>query len=257
MRKLAACLALVVMLLPSVTEAGGTDLRKLFHKPHLALPQGFPEGFEIVPCTHAFNLLAARPFACGPFQVTQFRYVSTRPGRLSQVNRLATRHETAYSFRIEVGRSLAWEGLCREAKAVSATVLESGRSSVEIPNLVVSAVRCELRDAVTLQAWTLDLRTDIVPYLVNADVASAGSLVSGEAHFAVVESHAIDGLDIPSEWPIGFLFSRDGCWIAAADAGTAGSLRLDPASERGPIAAASAALLLHAALANVPLAGGE
>jgi hypothetical protein len=257
MKKLAACFALVVMLLPSVSVAGGTDLRKLFQKPHLALPQGFPDGFDVVPCPHAFNLLSARPFACGPFQVTQFRFASTEPGRLSQLNRLATRHETAYSFHIEVSGSLVWEGLCREAKAVSATVVEGRRSSVEIPSQVVSAVQCQLRDSVTLQAWTLDLRTDILPHFLSADVASVGSLVGGETRLAVVESHAIDGIGVPSEWPIGFLFSRDGRWIAAADAGPAGALRLDPAAERGPLVAASAALLLHAALAIALLAGGE
>jgi len=214
MKQLAACLTLVVALLPSAgVAAGGTDLRKLFHKPHLALPQGFPDGFDVVPCTYALNWLAARP--------------------------------------------LAWEGLCRQAQAASGAAFGGDRSSAEAPDLVVSAVQCDLRDMVTMQAWTLDLRTDIHPHLLSTDIESVGSLVSGETRFAVVESHAIDGLNLPSEPPIGFLFSRDGRWVAAADAGPAGGLRLEPTADRGPIVAGSTALLLHAALANPVLSGGH
>jgi len=257
MKQLAACLTLVVALLPSAGVAGGIDLRKLFHKPRMALPQGFPEGLDVIPCTHASNWLARQPLACGPFQVTQFRFAWTPPGRLSQLHRLATRREMTYSFSIEVGGSLAWEGLCRQAQAASAAVPEGEHSSVEASNLVVSAVQCYLRDMVTLGAWTLDLRTDIHPYLLSPDIDSVGSLVSGETRLEVVEAHAIDGLSLLSGWSIGFLFSRDGRWIAAAHAGPAGGLRLEPTAERGPIVAGCAALLLHAALANGGFAGGD
>ena len=250
MKRLVASLALVSALLPPVTAAGGIDLRKLFRKPSMALPQGFPEGFDVIPCTRASNWLSPQPVACGPFQVTQFHYAWTRPGRLSRLHGLATRREMAYSFRIEVGGSLAWEGLCRQAKATSGAVLEGGHSSAEVPNLVVSVVQCYLRDMVTLVAWTLDLRTDIRPYLLSAEIESVGSLVSGETRLEVAEVHAIDGLSLLSGWPVGFLFSRDGRWVAAADAGPAGGLRLDPAAERGPIVAGCAALLLRAALAS-------
>jgi hypothetical protein len=257
MKQLAACLTLVVALLPSAGVAGGIDLRKLFHKPRMALPQGFPEGLDVIPCTHASNWLARQPLACGPFQVTQFRFAWTPPGRLSQLHRLATRREMTYSFSIEVGGSLAWEGLCRQAQAASGAAFGGDRSSAEAPDLVVSAVQCDLRDMVTMQAWTLDLRTDIHPHLLSTDIESVGSLVSGETRFAVVESHAIDGPNLPSEPPIGFLFSRDGRWVAAADAGPAGGLRLEPTADRGPIVAGSTALLLHAALANRVLSGGH
>jgi hypothetical protein len=250
MKRLVAALALVSTLFPSVTAAGGIDLRKLFHKPRMALPQGFPEGFDVIPCTRASNWLSPQPVACGPFRVTQFHYAWTRPGRLSQLHRLATRREMTYSFRIEVGRSLAWEGLCRQAKAAFGAVLEGEHSSVEVSNLVVSVVQCYLCDMETLAAWTLDLRTDIHPYLLSADIESVGSLVSGETRLEVAEAHAIDGLSLPSGWPVGFLFSRDGRWVAAADAGPAGGLRLDPAAERGPVVAGCAALLLRAALAS-------
>jgi len=250
MKRLVASLALTSAFFPSVTAASGIDLRRLFRKPSMALPQGFPEGFDVIPCARASNWLSPQPVVCGPYQVTQFHYAWTRPGRLSQLHRLATRREMSYSFRIEVGGSLAWEGLCRQAMAASGAVLAGEHGAVEVPNLVVSVVQCYLRDMVTLAAWALDLRTDIRPNLLSADIESVGSLVSGETFFEVAEAHAIDGLSLPSGLPVGFLFSREGRWAAAADAGPAGGLRLDPAAERGPIVAACAALLLRAALAS-------
>ncbi|HVT61649.1 MAG TPA: hypothetical protein VHR45_25030 [Thermoanaerobaculia bacterium] len=247
---------LAALLVPLAAAAG----------PHMALPKDFPANMTVLPGKRVFNMLGKKPLAIPPYQATEFRQgpvtfpqfdvVTVGAGNIA-ISRTASQTKQGYRFKLEENGHPAWDAQCRLERSSSATRVEGKTSSVEKMGEIVQALQCELRDQAGGDPWLLVLRADIHPRLFTVDADSDGALVRGETTIKVTATYAIEGWSVSSPQPSGFLFARGGNWVAAAEWTPPGSLRLDPTlepGERGPIAAASAALLLYATLSTPALA---
>jgi hypothetical protein len=225
----------------------------------MTLPQDFPANMIVLQGKRVMNRIGKKPLLIPPYQVTQFHagavhgHESESGGPEGAIGgatisvgstESTARSEQDYSFRLEEAGQATWTSKCRmtvdSSSSSSGIVVTSGE--VDDLDIDLVAVQCELREEGSSDPWRLDLRTAMHPF------KSEGTLAHGAASFQVTAVEAVEGwnkmkLPVPS----GFLFSREGHWLAAADWWRPSALRLDPAldsGERRLLAAASAALLL-------------
>ena len=250
-------LVLAACLMPLEATAAG--------QPHMVLPKDFPADMTVLPGKRAFNMLGKKPLAIPPYQVTHFRqgpvtfpqFVTDSAGTAKiAIRQTESKSRQGYSFKLEDNGHLAWSAQCRLETDSSRTSVEGKTSSVERTGEVRQALECELRSQAGGDPWALVLHADLHPKLLTVDGEFDGALVRGETAFKVSATNAVEGMSVKLAQPTGFLFARDGRWVAAAEWAPPGSLRLDSAldpGDRGLLAAASAALLLYDTLSSPAL----
>jgi len=233
---------------------------------HMALPKDFPTNMTVLPGKRAFNMLGKKPLALPPYQVTEFRQgavtfpqldsVTLGAGKVA-IRRTASQTAQGYRFQLEENGHAAWGAQCRLERSSWSVRVEGKTTAVEGTGEIVQSLQCELRDQAGGDPWLLVLRSDVRPKLLTVDADSNGALVRGDKTLQVTAIYAVEGKSFMLPQPSGFLFAAGGHWVAAAEWIPPGSLRLDPAldaADRGPVAAASAALLLYSTLSSPALA---
>ena len=221
----------------------------------MVLPKDFPADMTVLPGKRVFNMLGKKPLAIPPYQVTEFRqgpvtfpqFTMVAAGSTKiAIRQTESRSSQGYSFKLEENGHPAWSGQCRLETVSSRTRVEGNTSSVERTGEVQQALECELHSQAGGDPWALVLRADLHPRLLTVDADTDGALVRGESVFKVSATYAVEGMSLKLAQPSGFLFAREGRWVAAAEWTPPGSLRLDSGldpGDRGLIAAASSALL--------------
>lgn len=259
-------LMLVVLLSTlGAVAAKSSGLDKLFKQPHMVLPKDFPVDMAVLPGKRVFNMLGKKPLEIPPYQMTEFRQGPVTFPQLTMVTagsanvtirQTESQSRQGYSFKLEENGHPAWTAQCRLETASSRTSVEGKTSSIERTGEVQQTMECELRSQAGGDPWELVLRADLHPRLLTVDSDFDGALVRGEKVFKVSATYAVEGISVKLAQPSGFLFAREGQWVAAAEWTPPGSLRLnsglDP-GDRGLIAAASSALLLYDTLSSPAL----
>ena len=248
-----------------VASAESAGLAQLFKQPHMVLPKDFPVDMTVLPGKRAFNMLGKKPLEIPPYQVTEFRqgpvtfpqFTTVAAGSAKVgIRQTESQSRQGYSFKLEENGHPAWTAQCRLETSSSRTGVESKTSSIERTGEVQQTMECELRSQAGGDPWALVLRADLHPRLLTIDSDFDGALVRGEKVFKVSATYAVEELSVKLAQPSGFLFAREGQWVAAAEWTPPGSLRLGSgldSEDRGLIAAASSALLLYDTLSSPAL----
>ncbi len=231
----------------------------------MVLPKDFPAGMTVMPGKRVLNMLGKKPLEIPPYQVTEFRQGPVTFPELTMVaagsakvaiRQTESKSGQGYSFKLEEDGHPAWTAQCRLETASSRISVEGKTSSLERTGEVQQTLECELRSQAGGDPWALALRADLHPRLLTVDSDLDGALVRGEEIFKVSATYAVEEMSVKLAQPSGFLFSRGGRWVAAAEWTPPGALRLDSGldpGDRGLIAAASSALLLYDTLSSPAL----
>ena len=208
----------------------------------MAVPADLETRSEVLPCIGRGGFSLVERFSFGPYQVSDVHRGWTRrfSWSIAVYGRSKARQELEFTLQAPSGKT--WQG-----QAVNGVRQSDLKDTVAGGELTWGLTRdvsyvARLGLAGQSNAWTLALAE------VRGDVVLVGSLTDGATTYRIEGTRQLAGTSMPLMENAGFLVYHDSRLVAAIDLVNAGSVRFDKdlsPSQREPLAAAAAALLLY------------